>query len=52
MKHQLFLGVFILQGIFSLAMAQQHFQLNGIVLIKVLYLTPMHMWGFPPGAWE
>ena len=32
MKHQLFLGVFILQGIFSLAVAQQHFQLNGIVL--------------------
>jgi len=32
MKHQLFLAVFILQGIFSLAMAQQHFQLNGIVL--------------------
>ena len=32
MKHQLFLGVFILQGIFSLAMAQQHYQLNGIVL--------------------
>jgi hypothetical protein len=32
MKQQLFLGVFILQGIFSLATAQQHFQLNGIVL--------------------
>ena len=32
MKQQLFLGVFILQGIFSLATAQQHVQLNGIVL--------------------
>ena len=32
MKHQLFLAVFILQGIFSLAIAQQHYQLNGIVI--------------------
>ena len=32
MKHHLFLGVFILQSIFSLAMAQQQYQLNGIVL--------------------
>ena len=32
MKHKLFLGVFILQSIFSLAIAQQHYQLNGIVL--------------------
>ncbi len=32
MKHHLFLGVFILQAFFSLAIAQPHFQLNGIVL--------------------